>query len=190
MKRQLELLSQLDLWLNDKVSPRELNKADFDFTVTIKCLWNDESSSFINSSLSIRCIFISIKQKVSLWSFLNSLHWSHPSLKKADIGQPGLRIENKHHLSGLHISAELILLNLSLASSTHVVIKPIVTEDQGENVSFKWNIFSEAIFNGTSSISIAEHPYTFSVKGRFVSNYGLIYSSFNCIRIKKSMLFK
>lgn len=91
-----------------------------------------ESSSFINSSLSIRCIFISIKQKVSLWSFLNSLHWSHPSLKKADIGQPGLRIENKHHLSGLHISAELILLNLSLASSTHVVIKPIVTEIKGE----------------------------------------------------------
>ena len=70
------------------------------------------SSSFINSFLSIRCVFISIKQKASLWSFLNSLHWSHPSLKKADTGQPGLRIENKHHLSGLHISAELILSNL------------------------------------------------------------------------------
>ena len=40
------LLSQLDLWLNDKVSLRELNKADFDFTVTIKCLWNDKKFLF------------------------------------------------------------------------------------------------------------------------------------------------
>lgn len=80
--------------------------------------------------LIISCIFISIKQKASLWSFLNGLHRSHPRLKKVDIGQPGLRIENKHHFSGLHISAELILLNLSLASSRHV-IKPTVTEIKG-----------------------------------------------------------
>lgn len=81
--------------------------------------------------LIISCILISIKQKASLWSFLNGLHWSHPRLKKVDIGHPGLRIENKQHFSVLHISAELILLNLSLAPSWHV-IKPTVTEIKGE----------------------------------------------------------
>ena len=40
------LLSQLYLWLNDKISLRELNKADFDFNVTIKFLWNDNKFLF------------------------------------------------------------------------------------------------------------------------------------------------